>query len=237
MFRCDIVGAGPLQRVLADQITRSGLDDIVVLNGPMPQHEVQRVVQRAAVFAAPCVVAEDGNRDGLPTVLLEAMALGTPCVATDVTGMPEAVRHGDTGLIVDQHDPPALAHALGSPPRRPDAARVPRTRSPRPRRGRVRRAAPGPAAARRVRRRWDGLDAAGGRLMRIAYVSADPGVPVYGRKGASIHVQEVIRALLARGIDVELLAARTGGPAPSRAPARARPPAAGAAAGPFQRAA
>jgi colanic acid/amylovoran biosynthesis glycosyltransferase len=112
VFRCDIVGAGPLDGVLADQAARSGLDDVVVLRGPMPQHEVQRVVQRAAVFAAPCVVAEDGNRDGLPTVLLEAMALGTPCVATDITGVPEVIRHGDTGLIVEQHDPPALARSL-----------------------------------------------------------------------------------------------------------------------------
>ena len=51
-------------------------------------------------------------------------------------------------------------------------------------------------------------------MMRVAYVSADPGVPVYGRKGASIHVQEIIRALLARGIDVDLLAARIGGSPP-----------------------
>lgn len=50
--------------------------------------------------------------------------------------------------------------------------------------------------------------------MRVAYVCADPGVPVYGRKGASVHAQEVIRAMLAKGIDVDLLAARTGGDAP-----------------------
>ena len=66
----------------------------------------------ACAFAAPCVVGEDGNRDGLPTVLLEAMALGTPCVSTGVTGIPEIIRDGETGLLVPQHDPEALAAAL-----------------------------------------------------------------------------------------------------------------------------
>jgi glycosyltransferase involved in cell wall biosynthesis len=58
------------------------------------------------------VVGEDGNRDGLPTVLLEAMALGTPCISTDVTGIPEVLHHGETGLQVPQHDPIVLADAL-----------------------------------------------------------------------------------------------------------------------------
>jgi colanic acid/amylovoran biosynthesis glycosyltransferase len=57
-------------------------------------------------------VGSDGNRDGLPTVLLEALALGTPAVSTPVTGIPELIRDGDTGLLVGQHDPPALARAL-----------------------------------------------------------------------------------------------------------------------------
>jgi len=111
-FRCDIVGAGPLQRDLARQIAAAGLDDVVVLTGPLPQHEVSRIVSEAAVFAAPCVIGDDGNRDGLPTVLLESMALGTPCVASDVTGVPELIRHARTGLIVDQHDPVGLARSI-----------------------------------------------------------------------------------------------------------------------------
>jgi glycosyltransferase involved in cell wall biosynthesis len=59
-------------------------------------------------------VGVDGNRDGLPTVLLEAMALGTPCVSTPVTGIPEVVRDQETGLLVPEDDPSALAAALGS---------------------------------------------------------------------------------------------------------------------------
>jgi glycosyltransferase involved in cell wall biosynthesis len=70
-------------------------------------------VQSAAVLAAPCVVGRDGNADGLPTVLLESMALGTPCVSTDVTGIPEVVRHEKNGLLVPPHDAEALANAMG----------------------------------------------------------------------------------------------------------------------------
>jgi glycosyltransferase involved in cell wall biosynthesis len=73
---------------------------------------VIRIVQEAAVFAAPCIIGNDGNRDGLPTVLLEAMSLGTPCISTDVTGIPEVIQDGETGLIVPQHDPESLADAI-----------------------------------------------------------------------------------------------------------------------------
>nr|WP_231748002.1 glycosyltransferase family 4 protein [Auraticoccus cholistanensis] len=106
-----LVGAGPLAPALAEQRQRLGLVGVQLL-GPMPQHEVRRLVAGAAVFAAPCRVGSDGNRDGLPTVLLEAMALGTPCVATPVTGIPEAVQDEVTGLLVEPDDAVALAAAL-----------------------------------------------------------------------------------------------------------------------------
>jgi glycosyltransferase involved in cell wall biosynthesis len=121
-FACQIIGAGPLEAALRGQVERRGLRARVELLGPRPQGEVVRSVQGAAAFALPCVVGADGDRDGLPTVLLEAMALGTPCVSTDVTGIPEVVKHGETGLVVPQHDPAALAAALeellGDPPLR-----------------------------------------------------------------------------------------------------------------------
>ena len=111
-FHCQIIGTGELEAGLRQQIADRELQSCVELLGPRPQIHVSRLIQEAAVLAAPCVIATDGNRDGLPTVLLEAMALGTPCIATEVTGIPEVVRHGKTGIIVSQHHPPALAAAI-----------------------------------------------------------------------------------------------------------------------------
>jgi glycosyltransferase involved in cell wall biosynthesis len=111
-FACQIVGNGEQEELLRAQIAAAGLADRVELCGALPQEEVVRRMRQAAVFAAPCVVGADGDRDGLPTVLLEAMALGTPCVSTPVTGIPEVLRDDDTGLMVPQHDANALAAAL-----------------------------------------------------------------------------------------------------------------------------
>lgn len=111
-FRCRIVGTGPEAEALQARIDEQHLRDRVELLGARPQEDVAALVGAAAVLAAPCVVGSDGNRDGLPTVLLEGMALGTPCVATPVTGIPEAVEHGVTGLLVGQRRPDELADAV-----------------------------------------------------------------------------------------------------------------------------
>lgn len=111
-FQALIIGDGPLAKTLRDQTERLGIDSFVQFLGPQPQDVVKTALHDAAVFAAPCVEGADGNRDGLPTVLLESMALGTPCVSTPVTGIPEAVIDGETGLIVPQHDAVALADAM-----------------------------------------------------------------------------------------------------------------------------
>jgi glycosyltransferase involved in cell wall biosynthesis len=111
-FHCSIIGTGPLESTLRAQIEQLGLQTSVQLTGALPRNEMLRYIQEATVLAAPSVVGHDGDRDGLPTTLLEAMALGTPCVSTDVTGIPEVLHDGDTGLMVRQHDSVALANAL-----------------------------------------------------------------------------------------------------------------------------
>ena len=131
-FTCQIIGTGELEDDLRRQIESSRLQSRVELAGPRPQSEVIELVQSAAVFAAPCVVGADGNRDGLPTVLIEAMALGVPVVSTAVTGIPELVEHGQTGLLTAERDPVALAatlrQALASPERTRHLARAGRQR-------------------------------------------------------------------------------------------------------------
>jgi glycosyltransferase involved in cell wall biosynthesis len=111
-FACQIVGKGEQQQRLRQLVQALDLGTQVHLVGPLPREGLLGLYPRAAVVAAPCVVAADGNRDGLPTVLIEAMALGVPVVATPVTGIPELVAHGHTGLLVPERDPEALAEAI-----------------------------------------------------------------------------------------------------------------------------
>lgn len=110
--RCEIVGAGEMEHELRTLIANYRLENRVALVGPLPQTEVMKRVASAAVLAAPCVNGTDGNRDGLPTVLLEAMALGTPCISTRVAGIPEAILDGKTGLLVQERDVAGIAAAI-----------------------------------------------------------------------------------------------------------------------------
>ena len=111
-FQCQIVGKGALEHELRALITQLALREHVRLPGPLPREDLLDLYRRASVVVAPCVVGSDGNRDGLPTVLTEAMALGVPVVATDVTGSPELVEDARTGLLVPQRNPEALARAI-----------------------------------------------------------------------------------------------------------------------------
>ena len=111
-FYCRIIGTGPLELRLREQIGQMGLQAKVEMTGALPRNDLFRYVQEAAVFAAPSIVGHDDDRDGLPTTLLEAMALGTPCISTNVTGIPEVLHNEETGLMVAQRDPDALADAL-----------------------------------------------------------------------------------------------------------------------------
>ncbi len=110
-FRCEIVGPGVLREELRKQISNAALDEQVTLTGPLSSHEVIERLYQASVLAAPCIHADDGDRDGLPTILLEAMALGTPCISTDVTGITEVLIDEQTGLLVPQRDGERLAAA------------------------------------------------------------------------------------------------------------------------------
>ena len=111
-FRCVIVGGGELAGALQRQIDEADLGGIVQLAGPVPLDRVRQLMGEASMLVAPCVTASSGDRDGMPTVLLEAMACGTPCVATDVTGIPEIIHNRVTGLLVPERSPHDLAGAI-----------------------------------------------------------------------------------------------------------------------------
>lgn len=112
LFQCEVIGEGVLRPRLEALIQQSGLGDVVHLVGPATQAEVRNRYRLAHVFVLPCVVAADGDRDGLPVALLEAMACGLSVVTTPVTGIPEVVRDRENGLLVPPGDETALADAI-----------------------------------------------------------------------------------------------------------------------------
>jgi glycosyltransferase involved in cell wall biosynthesis len=112
VVRCKIVGYGEEHDRLAGLISLHGLEGAVQLTGKMTQDELLGLYRSAAAFALPCQVASDGDRDGIPNVLLEAMAMELAVVSTDVSGIPEVIQNGINGLLVRPGDATALAVAI-----------------------------------------------------------------------------------------------------------------------------
>ena len=112
-FRCEIIGEGPLEAALRAQTAAARLTNLVSLPGPLPQEEVLARLARSRVFALPCVAETGGGMDNLPTVIMEAMAASLPVVSTPIGGVPEMVEEGVTGWLLPEHQPAALAAALG----------------------------------------------------------------------------------------------------------------------------
>ena len=112
-LRLLIAGDGPLWPMLQRRIGEHGIGEQVRFLGPLNHAELEVHYARASIFALPCRVAADGNRDGLPNTLLEAMARGLPVVSTTLPSIREAVPDDDRGLLVDPDRPDELADALG----------------------------------------------------------------------------------------------------------------------------
>jgi glycosyltransferase involved in cell wall biosynthesis len=113
-FRCVIYGDGPLRTELQATIDRLGLAEEVRLAGECTQQELVPMLQRAALFVLTPFVTEDGDRDGVPNVLVEAMACGVPVVSTTVGGVTDLVRDGHNGLLAPPHDVAAIAAAMAA---------------------------------------------------------------------------------------------------------------------------
>ncbi len=111
-FRLVIIGEGPERADLMSLTTGLGLQDLVEWRGAQSAEQVRQAYAEADVFALACVVASDGDRDGLPNVLLEALACGVPTVATNLGALPELIEHEQTGLLAKPGDPQDLADQL-----------------------------------------------------------------------------------------------------------------------------
>ncbi len=111
-LRVVLVGDGELRRRLEARVARAGLRDVVVLRGALPHQEIPAVLAGATALVLPSVTARDGQMEGIPVALMEAMAAGVPVVASRLSGIPELVRDGETGLLVPERDAVALAAAM-----------------------------------------------------------------------------------------------------------------------------
>ena len=108
----DVVGGGALDARLRRQAAALGVGDRVHWHGSLPHDRVVAHFAGADLFALAARISADGDRDGLPNVLMEAQLLGAACVATRVSATPELIEHEVNGLLVPPRDPAALAAAL-----------------------------------------------------------------------------------------------------------------------------
>ena len=111
-IRWVVVGDGPLLEVLKTVVTAASLSDWVEFTGALDSASVRSRLEKADIFVLPCIPSLDGDIDGIPVVLMEAMAVGVPVISTTLSGIPELITDGEQGFLVPPSDPVALANAI-----------------------------------------------------------------------------------------------------------------------------
>jgi glycosyltransferase involved in cell wall biosynthesis len=106
------IGDGDEKARIEQLIAERGVGERVRMLGPRDQAEVRAFMSRATLMAQPCLVGNDGNRDALPTVLIESLAMQLPTISTPVTGIPEILDQGRCGVLVPENDVQACADAI-----------------------------------------------------------------------------------------------------------------------------
>ena len=111
-WRFEHIGDGDLKNIMTARARELGLTDQIVWHGRKPQSDVKELLAWADIFVLASKIAANGDRDGLPNVLMEAQAAGVACISTAVSAIPELIHDGDTGILVTPGDPGALAAAI-----------------------------------------------------------------------------------------------------------------------------
>jgi glycosyltransferase involved in cell wall biosynthesis len=111
-FDCTIIGEGAERQTLEKMISALELGGMVKLVGAVLHEHVKDYLRVADAFALPCVISEDGWRDGIPVALMEAMHWAIPVISTDILGLPELIENEVSGLLVTAGDAETLAGAL-----------------------------------------------------------------------------------------------------------------------------
>jgi glycosyltransferase involved in cell wall biosynthesis len=111
-FRCLIIGYGELQEELEGMVSALNLTGCVSLPGRMTPGQLAALYPKASMFVLPCLVTDNGDRDGIPNVLIEAMASRVPVISTNISGIAELVEDGKNGLLVEQRSAQQIAAAI-----------------------------------------------------------------------------------------------------------------------------
>ena len=122
-FKCRIIGDGEEKEHLLDLTSMLELNDCVEFVGAVPSADIKQFYERADIFALPCVIDKDGNRDGIPNVIAEAMAMELPVVSSHISGIPELVIHQETGILLEPHDVTGVARTVETLIKQPDKRR------------------------------------------------------------------------------------------------------------------
>ncbi len=111
-FTCTLIGSGPLHAALQTQINDYNLDARVTLAGYKTRSEVQQLLATADVMVMPSIRLPNGKQEGIPVALMEGLAMQKAAIATDISGIPELIIDGETGLLVPERSAEALAEAI-----------------------------------------------------------------------------------------------------------------------------
>ena len=112
VFDCIIVGDSLVKNKLIEEIKKYGLENNIELCGNISQSRLENIFRKSDIFVLPCIITKNGDRDGIPVALMEAMSMEIPVISTDVSGIPELIDDGINGLLVNEKNVDELTDAI-----------------------------------------------------------------------------------------------------------------------------